>query len=130
VEANRVTQDETPTKPTRRPYAMSLENGLRRVRTNSVEHDALVGAGYVVVEQDDEDTILRLARRATDRATVGDLNRWRRIEEQTLEGLAADLHAHGVNVDAGQLRWVLDEFRTRIMRETKSPRTVVSGRLR
>lgn len=124
-------QDDTPTKPTRRPYAMPLENGLRRVRTNSVEHDALIEAGYVPVEQDGVDTILRRSRRASDRlVTNGDVARYRALEREVLEQLAAELTGMGHPVDGGQLRWVLDEFRSRVMRETGSARTVVSGRIR
>lgn len=126
-----VRQDETPTKPSPRPYALPLENGLRRVKTNGVEHDALVGLGYVPVESDDAWTLLRPERRAGDRrVTVGDLRRYRDHERDVLEQVAAELQAHGATVDASQIRWAMDEFRVRVMKETGSAKTVVSGRLR
>jgi hypothetical protein len=122
-------QDETPTRPTRRPYALPLENGLRRVRTNSVEHDALVAGGYVVIEQDDINTILRLARRSTDHhVTNGDLARYHRLETETWEQIAAELTGMGHAITGEQLRWAADRFRAQIMHETG--RAVVSGRIR
>ena len=128
-----VSQDNTPTRPTRRPYALPLENGLRRVKMNSIEYDALLAGGYAVLERDDTTAILRLGRRATDNpksATHGDLDRYRKLEQDVLESLAAELTAVGHPVEASQLRWVMDQFRSRIMHETPSTRTVVSGRLR
>lgn len=126
-----VRQDDVPTKPSPRPYALPLENGLRRVKTNSVEHDALVAGGYVVLEQDSDWTLLRNDRREASRqATTADLHRYRAIEREVLEGIAAEFQAAGHHVEAGQLRWAMDEFRARVMRETKSTRTVVSGRIR
>lgn len=132
------TQDETPTRPSRRPYALPLENGLRRVKPNSVEYDALLGAGYVVQEQDDVEAILRLDRRAAKARPVtnGDLHRYRQLEASVLDRIAADLTAAGWCDAAGNpatgawIRGLMDEFRSRVMRETGSARTVVSGRIR
>jgi hypothetical protein len=52
-----------------------------------------------------------------------------RLEREILEQLAAELTEAGNPVDAGQLRWVLDEFRARVMREASSARYSVTGRL-
>ena len=122
---------ETPTRPTARPYALPLANGLRRVRTNSVEHDALVGLGYVPIESDDAMTILRPERRSGDQGiTRAEIARHLGRERGVLEQIAAELREHGVTIDPSQIRWAMDEFRRRIMRETGSARTVVSGSIR
>jgi len=110
-----------------------FENGFRRVKTNSVEHDAFAAAGWVVIEQDGMTTIMHAPRRASDqatRATAADLLKWRRLEHEVREQLAVELsEALGITIDAGQIRWVLDQFRARVMKEGNG-RTVVSGRLR
>lgn len=116
---------------------LEVENGFRQVRTGSAEQAALLAQGYAVHEQDGATTILHRARRATDRrVTTGDLARYREIERRVLEGIASELAEAGV-VNVGgeplgtsQLRWVLDEFRARVMRESGTGRTVVSGRIR
>ena len=122
-------QSETPTKPTPRPYALPLENGLRQVKTNSVEHDALVAGGYVPIEHDGTHTILRLARRATDhRVTNGDLARYQKLERETWEQIAAELTGMGHAITGDQLRWAADRFRAQVMKE--AGRVVVSGKIR
>lgn len=128
---NVTTQDETPTRPTERPV-LTLENDMRTVRTNSVEHDRLVDAGWIVIEHDDRMTILRRGRRVGDQAQRGDTARHRDVERGVLEQVAAELNESraGGPLDGAGLRWAFDECRRRIMRETDSPRTVVSGRLR
>ena len=109
---------------------MPLENGLRRVRKNSVEHDQFLEAGYVPIEEDGTDVILRLARRSSDRlVTNADTIRYRALERKVLEGIAAEFQAVGHVIDAAQLRWAMDEFRVRIMRAGDG-RHIVSGKLR
>jgi hypothetical protein len=67
--------------------------------------------------------------------TRGDLERFRAIERSAKERIAAELteaglvNANGAPVDAGQVDFVLSEFRRLVMKEA-GPRTVVSGRLR
>lgn len=119
------------TKPTRRPDLLDLHNGLRRVPTNSVQHDALLDLGYVPVESDDVDTTLAPKRRATDDRSGGavDVTRHREHERGVLEQIAAELVASGRPLDGEALRWAMDEFRVRVMRETNVPRTAVTGRI-
>lgn len=131
-EVNTEARADDDTKPTRRPYALPLENGLRRVPTGSDEHHALVDLGYVPVEQDDVTTIMRRARRATDRttpATGADLMRFRRLERETWDGIASEFGALGIGITGDQLQWAADVFRARVMKEGNG-KTVVSGRLR
>ena len=114
------------------PRSMPLENDFRQVQTNSVEYDALLSTGWTVVEQDGTTTILhRPSRRAADRSvTNGDVMRWRRLERAVLESLAAELSAaNGAPITGEQLRWAMDEFRSRVMRESGG-RAIVSGRMR
>ena len=97
--------------------ALVLENGFRRAQTGSAEEQALLAVGYCIVERDDRTTLLRPARRAGDRkVTNGDLLKWRRLEQETWEQIAAEFREMGHSIDAGQLRWASEQFRVRIMR--------------
>ena len=59
-----------------------------------------------------------------------DLARWRRLESDVFEQLAAEISATpGQSIDAGTLAWATDEARRRLMKECGG-RTCVSGRLR
>jgi hypothetical protein len=111
--------------------ALPLENGFKTVRTGSIEHDALVAGGYVVVEHDDVHTILRLGRRADDRpkaATNADLQQYRMLEREVWEQIAAEFQAVHVHVEASQLEWAMAEFKRRVFKETG--RYQVNGRIR
>jgi hypothetical protein len=96
---------------------LALENGFRRAQTDSAEERVLLAAGYCIVERDDRTTILRPARRAGDRkVTNGDLLKWRRLEREVWERIAAEFQEMGRDVDADSLRWASEQFRVRIMR--------------
>ena len=110
-----------------------FESSFKQVRTNSVEHDSYAAMGWVVVEQDGTTTIMHAPRRASDRparATAGDVVKYRALERNTCEQIAEELaESLGCPVDGGQIRWVLDEFRARVMNENRG-RMVISGKLR
>ena len=75
-------QSDTPTKPSEIPW----QNGYKRVKTGSVEHDAFVAMGYVTVEHDDQTTILVKDRRhvVSSRWARRVPSRWaRRSEDKT-----------------------------------------------
>jgi hypothetical protein len=51
-------------------------------------------------------------------------------EREILEQLAAELTAApNTQIDAGQIRWAMDEYKARIMRDSSSSRYCVAGRL-
>ena len=107
-------QDDTPTKPT--AVLPKSDNGFRTVKTNSVEHDALVAGGYVEIEADDVNTILHQDRRhePRERPKVDvESPRARRLLEQ----LAAELTHSGHPVAGNQLAWVVEQFHTRVQQE-------------
>lgn len=125
--------DDTPTKPITPLGPMS--NGYRRAMTGSAEEAALIQAGYSVLEHDGTVSILRRARRASDIATAS--IHYRALERGVLEELASEISAaltaeSGVLVrfESAVLRWAMEEFRARIMRESGVGKALVSGRLR
>jgi len=129
------TEADTPTRPVT-PLSLT-SNGYRRAATGSDDEQALIKAGYSVVENDGTVSILRRARRASDHTTNGDLNRYRSLERSVFEDVASEMSAAltaeagvPVRVEASSLRWAMDQCRDRIMRGSDSGKTVVSGRLR
>lgn len=114
---------------------MHTENGFRAVPTGSPDQSELIRQGYSIHEQDDRTTLLHRGRRSTDKPVPPDaFKKHRAIEDQVLWGLADELFdARVVNfdgcrrLDVSQLRWILDEFRKRVMEA--GGRAIVTGKL-
>lgn len=130
------TDADTPTKPVT-PVSFT-SNGFRRANTGSDEEQALIRAGYSVIEHDGTVSLLRRARRASDhQVTNGDLAHYRALERRVFEDVASEMSAAltaetgvQVRVEASALRWAMDECKNRIMRGSGIGKTVVSGRIR
>lgn len=102
---------------------MELANTLRRVPANSEAERELLASGFVIVEQDDKSSILRRARRAGDcAATTDDLRQYRQIQHEVLEGIAGEFQAVGYQIEAEQVRWAVEEFRSQMSKRINGRR--------
>lgn len=113
-----------------------MDNGYRTVMTGSPDQAELLRQGYTIHEQDEMHTLLHRGRRSTDKpAELDVLKRRRALEDELLLALSDELfEARVVNfdgcrrLDISQLRWILDEFRKRVM-ASGGGRSIVTGRL-